>query len=148
MTPLPDPTLIAEHAVLARALGTAQRRFTAEAAAAEARIAALQRELAQMRSERTQMLALLGRLAQALPAAPRRRGGRTPDAEPVATHAAWVEADRLICQTGCRSDGAPWRVEDRCRRSGVRCVFGSATAPATANLATPVAPDDLGDRRP
>jgi hypothetical protein len=29
----------------------------------------------------------------------------------------------VICQTGCVSHGAYWRVKDHCRRTGKRCVF-------------------------
>jgi len=29
----------------------------------------------------------------------------------------------VICQTGCVSHGAYWRVKDHCKRTGKRCVF-------------------------
>jgi hypothetical protein len=32
-------------------------------------------------------------------------------------------ADLVICQTGCISHDAYWRVKDHCRRTGKRCVF-------------------------
>jgi hypothetical protein len=32
-------------------------------------------------------------------------------------------ADLVICQTGCVSHGAYWRVEDHCRRTGKTCVL-------------------------
>ena len=32
-------------------------------------------------------------------------------------------ADLVICQTGCISHGAYWRVKDHCKRHGKRCVF-------------------------
>jgi len=32
-------------------------------------------------------------------------------------------ADLVICQTGCISHDAYWRVKDQCKRSGKRCVF-------------------------
>lgn len=32
-------------------------------------------------------------------------------------------ADLVICQTGCVSDGAYWRVEDHCKRTGKPCVL-------------------------
>ncbi|XAH26139.1 DUF2325 domain-containing protein [Xylophilus sp. GW821-FHT01B05] len=43
-------------------------------------------------------------------------------------HAALLEssllaADLVICQTGCVSHGAYWRVQDHCRRTGKRCVL-------------------------
>ena len=40
----------------------------------------------------------------------------------------WLEhslrcADLVICQTGCASHGAFWRVEDHCKRTGKTCVL-------------------------
>jgi Uncharacterized protein conserved in bacteria (DUF2325) len=32
-------------------------------------------------------------------------------------------ADLVICQTGCISHDAYWRVKDHCKRHGKRCVF-------------------------
>jgi len=32
-------------------------------------------------------------------------------------------ADLVICQTGCISHNAYWRVKDFCKRTGKRCVF-------------------------
>ncbi|SHH04939.1 DUF2325 domain-containing protein [Massilia sp. CF038] len=32
-------------------------------------------------------------------------------------------ADLVICQTGCISHGAYWRVKEHCKRTGKRCVF-------------------------
>lgn len=32
-------------------------------------------------------------------------------------------ADLVICQTGCVSHDAYWRVKDHCKRTGKRCVF-------------------------
>jgi DNA-binding transcriptional MerR regulator len=32
-------------------------------------------------------------------------------------------ADLVICQTGCVSHNAYWRVKDHCKRTGKRCVF-------------------------
>lgn len=29
----------------------------------------------------------------------------------------------MICQTGCASHGAFWRVEDHCKRTGKTCVL-------------------------
>lgn len=37
--------------------------------------------------------------------------------------ASLAAADLVICQTGCVSHGAYWRVKDHCRRTGKRCVF-------------------------
>jgi len=32
-------------------------------------------------------------------------------------------ADLVICQTGCISHGAYWRVKEHCKRTGKRCLF-------------------------
>jgi hypothetical protein len=34
-----------------------------------------------------------------------------------------VQADLVICQTGCLSHGAFWRVQDHCKRTGKTCVM-------------------------
>ena len=41
-------------------------------------------------------------------------------------------ADLVICQTGCVSHDAYWRVKDHCKRTGKRCVF--VESPSTAGL--------------
>ena len=41
-------------------------------------------------------------------------------------------ADMVICQTGCISHNAYWRVKDHCKRTGKRCVF--VESPSTAGL--------------
>jgi hypothetical protein len=47
-------------------------------------------------------------------------GEEDSDAKLDATLAA---ADLVICQTGCISHNAYWRVKDHCKRTGKRCVF-------------------------
>lgn len=42
-------------------------------------------------------------------------------------------ADLVICQTGCVSHGAYWRVKDYCKRSGKQCVF--VEKPSASSLA-------------
>ena len=37
--------------------------------------------------------------------------------------ASLAAADLVICQTGCISHGAYWRVKDHCKRTGKQCVF-------------------------
>ncbi|SSW66919.1 DUF2325 domain-containing protein [Achromobacter agilis] len=48
-------------------------------------------------------------------------GGGDADAD--ALEASLVEADLVICQTGCVSHGAYWRVKDHCARTGKQCVL-------------------------
>jgi hypothetical protein len=42
-------------------------------------------------------------------------------------------ADFVICQTGCISHNAYWRVKDYCKRTGKRCVF--VEKPSTSSFA-------------
>ncbi|MNE90567.1 hypothetical protein D3C80_1880960 [compost metagenome] len=43
--------------------------------------------------------------------------------EPSDLEASCAAADLVICQTGCLSHGAYWRVQDHCRRTGKTCVL-------------------------
>jgi hypothetical protein len=45
------------------------------------------------------------------------------DADAHALEAGLRAADLVICQTGCVSHGAYWRVQDHCRRTGKPCVL-------------------------
>ncbi|MBT3069184.1 DUF2325 domain-containing protein [Rhodoferax sp. U11-2br] len=53
--------------------------------------------------------------------------GRPKDVAPVDDLASLenslVAADLVICQTGCLSHGAYWRVQDHCKRTGKTCVL-------------------------
>ncbi|WP_092129489.1 DUF2325 domain-containing protein [Polaromonas sp. YR568] len=40
-----------------------------------------------------------------------------------ALEASLIAADLVICQTGCVSHDAYWRVQDHCRRTGKQCVL-------------------------
>lgn len=54
-------------------------------------------------------------------------------------------ADLVICQTGCISHDAYWRVKDHCKRTGKRCLFvetPSHTALARALQRAPAEPED------
>jgi hypothetical protein len=42
---------------------------------------------------------------------------------PAALDVTLAAADLVICQTGCISHDAYWRVKDHCKRTGKRCVF-------------------------
>jgi len=52
---------------------------------------------------------------------------------PARLEASLSAADLVICQTGCISHSAYWRVKDHCRRTGKRCVF--VDKPSAAGLA-------------
>ncbi|MGP1630049.1 MAG: DUF2325 domain-containing protein [Giesbergeria sp.] len=45
------------------------------------------------------------------------------DEEMGALEESLVAADLVICQTGCLSHGAYWRVQDHCKRTGKACVL-------------------------
>jgi hypothetical protein len=56
-------------------------------------------------------------------------------------------ADLVICQTGCISHNAYWRVKDHCKRTGKRCLFvdnpsSASLRRALADLAPAVSPTD------
>ena len=126
--------LAQEHGVLLRRYGALQRRCTEHAHAQAQEIARLQQQVMRLRAQRIQRdsaLAweredrqrLLAAIADwpALALAPHTDGDAHADAE-------WLEhslrcADLVICQTGCASHGAFWRVEDHCKRTGKTCVL-------------------------
>jgi hypothetical protein len=47
--------------------------------------------------------------------------------------ASLAAADMVICQTGCISHNAYWRVKDFCKRTGKQCVF--VENPSVSSLA-------------
>lgn len=48
-------------------------------------------------------------------------------------------ADLVICQTGCISHDAYWRVKDHCKRTGKRCLFVETPSPSALVRALAVA---------
>jgi hypothetical protein len=44
------------------------------------------------------------------------------DADPDVLEASLIQADLVICQTGCIGHGSYWRAQDHCRRTGKQCV--------------------------
>lgn len=51
------------------------------------------------------------------------RADELETADEAAIEASLQAADLVICQTGCVSHGAWWRVQDHCRRTGKPCVL-------------------------
>lgn len=51
------------------------------------------------------------------------------DADALTLEAGLRAADLVICQTGCVSHGAYWRVQDHCRRTGKPCVLVGEAQP-------------------
>ena len=64
-----------------------------------------------------------------------------------ALEASLVAADLVICQTGCLSHGAYWRVQDHCCRTGKQCVLVAqpdATKVVRVHRPASAAPADEG----
>ncbi len=64
--------------------------------------------------------------------------------------ASLAAADLVICQTGCISHGAYWRVKEYCKRTGKRCVFVdnpsvSGLARGLREIGADRAPDDAAE---
>ena len=57
--------------------------------------------------------------------------------------ASLAAADLVICQTGCISHTAYWRVKDFCKRTGKRCVF--VDNPSTSSLVRTLGQMAVGD---
>ncbi len=49
--------------------------------------------------------------------------------------ASLAAADLVICQTGCISHDAYWRVKDHCKRHGKRCVFVASPSASSLKMA-------------
>lgn len=147
-----DCELVQEHGVLLRHYGEAQRRCSAQARCQSREIERLQGQLiierakvivrdsllAWEREDRDELLDTIADLSGSDAGAspqdilPAHIHGlaqteasvlRAPHADP-----GWLEhslrcADLVICQTGCVSHGAFWRVADHCKRTGKACVL-------------------------
>ena len=64
--------------------------------------------------------------------------------------ASLAAADLVICQTGCISHGAYWRVKEFCKRTGKRCVYVdnpsvSSLARGLQEIGEPMPPDGAGE---
>jgi hypothetical protein len=92
----------------------------------EAAVPGLPRRVALAR----QVDVMAGRIQDLLRELPhmRRRNAAAQDAaamaadDPPGLEASLRDADLVICQTGCLSHGAYWRVQDHCARTGKTCV--------------------------
>lgn len=62
-------------------------------------------------------------ISAAVPAARPQTAAGTATPDIAALEASIVAADLVICQTGCLSHGAYWRVQDHCKRTGKTCVM-------------------------
>lgn len=62
-----------------------------------------------------------------------------------ALEASLVAADLVICQTGCVSHDAYWRVQDHCRRTGKQCVLVEQPQALQFFVRSPQAPEPAGE---
>lgn len=120
--------LVDEHHVLMRHIGRAQVRCSEQLRTQADEIDRLRRETMRLRAR------LMLRDTAIAWACQDRAGFETLRGEPEAgvvapdddagdLEASLAAADLVICQTGCLSHGAYWRVRDLCRRTGKTCVL-------------------------
>ncbi|HEY9066300.1 MAG TPA: DUF2325 domain-containing protein [Burkholderiaceae bacterium] len=57
-------------------------------------------------------------------------------------------ADLVICQAGCISHGAYWRVKDHCKRTGKRCVFVESPSASGLKRALAALQPEAGAHQP
>ncbi|MGN6580256.1 MAG: DUF2325 domain-containing protein [Bordetella sp.] len=64
-----------------------------------------------------------------------------------ALDASLAAADLVICQTGCISHNAYWRVKDFCKRTGKRCLFveNPSTSSLVRELRQNLGPEEAGE---
>jgi len=131
----PAPSLEREHRVLLAEYGATQRRCSVWMAEQAEQIENLEAEVMRLRAaviQRDTALALAREERAAFKARLRTRPDRvkqkanpavaTPRAM-TALEASLAAADLVICQTGCLSHGAYWRVKNHCKRTGKTCVL-------------------------
>ncbi|AUA57935.1 Uncharacterized protein conserved in bacteria (DUF2325) [Achromobacter spanius] len=113
-----------EHAALLAAYGQAQSHCSRLIAAQAARILHLEAEAMRLRAAvimRDTALAWAREDRQALEGSIPALTAAAIDGDTL--EASLVAADLVICQTGCVSHGAYWRVKDHCTRTGKQCVL-------------------------
>jgi hypothetical protein len=101
------PGLDREHRALLAQYGEIQKRCSTVIAAQAAEIARLQAQAVRLRAA-----AMVRESALAWAREDR-----------LAMEASLAAADLVICQVGCVSHDAYWRVQDHCRRTGKQCVL-------------------------
>ncbi|WP_079416609.1 DUF2325 domain-containing protein [Thiomonas intermedia] len=121
--PRTDLAWLTEYHALCRAYADAQHHCTELIRGQQRRIAALESQLMLLQGEliRRDTALAWAQADQAVLAAGKTPA--TPEADPAALASSLRAADLVICQTGCVSHGAYWRVEDYCRRTGKPCVL-------------------------
>ena len=118
--------LAREHRVLMRGYGRAQARCSEQLRLQAREIERLQAQAMRLRAEvilRETALAWAREDRAADELAVPVTVAAPAQGEPDALEASLRAADLVICQTGCLSHGAFWRVQDHCRRTGKACVL-------------------------
>ena len=112
--------LVAEHGVLSRRLAQLQQRVGDQLQASARRQAALDGENIRLRGELVRMRTAVAwdlRSAALVPRAATGPRGLAPRIAP-----GLLEAQAVICQTGCAGHAHPWLEPDgQCRRTGQAC---------------------------
>lgn len=133
------PPVMDEYQALMRHFGQTQTRCDALLRSQAAEIAHLQGQAMRLRAavivrdtalawERS--LRMHWQSSQARVASEAEAGQGAPADDRVALEGSLAAADLVICQTGCLSHGAYWRVQDHCRRTGKTCVLVEQSAAA------------------
>ena len=112
--------LIQEHQLLMRAYGEAQARCSELLRSQAAELETLRSEAMRLRAS---VIVRDTARAWGRDDGPDRRTMPSDADDLAALEASLVAADLVICQTGCLSHGAYWRVEDHCKRTGKTCVL-------------------------
>jgi len=107
-----------DRAALDRAIPDLPKRITL-ARRADALLARIQ----DLMRERPRAKRRTGDDDRVLAAAAVPQSGEPRTGEPDALEDSLHAADLVICQTGCLSHGAFWRVQEHCRRTGKTCVL-------------------------
>lgn len=113
--------LVHEYRVLLAEYGRAQARCSALLASRAAEIAALQAQVMRLRASTIVQQTVLAFERQ--DRARMLRLDTTHGVDEAAFEASLAAADMVICQTGCLSQNAYWRVHDHCQRTGKTCVL-------------------------
>ena len=159
---LPASPLLNEHLALCRTYAEAQQRCSQHMAAQRAEVAQLQSEVLRLRAQALVLTtaqdwarASTGAGAVVLPLLPAALVACSMEGEADAVAEAVVlparapcqrlplqsslaEANLVVCQVGCLSQGAYWRdANDQCRRSGQTCVVVECASALQAAAALP-----------
>lgn len=127
------PGIVSEHHALMVEYGRAQVRCSQLLTSQAGQITRLEAQLVQLEDQLMQLriAVLLRDTAHEWDSARRARhlgsypaGRRKDEAQSQGNaHAAWQDADLVICQTGCVSQGNYWRDHDYCSRTASQCVL-------------------------